>query len=175
MEFAFTARSPDGSTRTGIQHAESVADVRKRLKDAGLFAVHVSADRAVVRGRLPFAGRERSPIRRTDILTLTAQLAIMSEAGVDFAESLQSVADQCRHPRLKRVLLAILEDISAGIAVSEALRRQADVFGEAYVASIAAGEASGTLPEVLKRLTDLLRKETVRWHRIIKDQGISLD
>ena len=26
-----------------------------------------------------------------------------------------------------------------------------------------------------REYTELLRKETVRWHRIIKDQGISLD
>ena len=43
MEFAFTARAFDGTTRTGILDAESVADVRKRLRQDGLFALTVAA------------------------------------------------------------------------------------------------------------------------------------
>jgi type II secretory pathway component PulF len=39
------------------------------------------------------------------------------------------------------------------------MRAQSDAFGEAYVASVAAGEAAGRLPEVLGRLAELLRSE----------------
>ena len=157
MEFAFTARSLDGTTRTGVLDAESVADVRKRLRQDGLFALTVAAGAATGSGHS--ARQRRAGIRKSELLTLTSQLSIMSEAGVDLAESLQSVADRCRDVELKKTLFAVHEDISSGIAVSEALRRRSNVFGEAYVASIAAGEASGTLTEVLKRLTDLLQNE----------------
>jgi type II secretory pathway component PulF len=159
MEFAFTARSCDGTTRTGILDAESVADVRKRLRQDGLFALTVAASETSGVRRAGSRTRRRSGIRKAELLTLTSQLAIMSEAGVDLAESLQSVADRCRDAALKRTLLDVHDDISSGIAVSEALRRRSDVFGEAYVASVAAGEASGTLTEVLKRLSDLLQNE----------------
>jgi type II secretory pathway component PulF len=156
MEFAFTARSFDGTTRTGILDAESVADVRKRLRQDGLFALTVSASESPATRRAGSRKRRGLGIRKAELLTLTSQLSIMSEAGVDLAESLQSVADRCRDAALKRTLLDVHE---AGIAVSEALRRRSDVFGEAYVASIAAGEASGTLTEVLKRLSGLLQNE----------------
>jgi type II secretory pathway component PulF len=161
MEFTFTARSIDGTTQAGVLDAESVAEVRKRLRQDGLFALTVaaSATAKAVRRRDRSARPRGSGIRKSELLTLTSQLSIMSEAGVDLAESLQSVADRCRDAVLKKTLLAVHEDISSGIAVSEALRRRSNVFGEAYVASIAAGEASGTLTEVLKRLTDLLQNE----------------
>ena len=51
------------------------------------------------------------------------------------------------------------EDVSGGKAISVALRAQVHVFGNAYVASVAAGEASGRLPEVLNRLAQLQRSE----------------
>ncbi len=159
MEFAFTARSLDGTTRTGVLDAESVADVRKRLRQDGLFALTVAASAATRSTRGRGLRQRGAGIRKSELLTLTSQLSIMSEAGVDLAESLQSVADRCRDVALKKTLVAVHEDISSGIAVSEALRRRSDVFGEAYVASVAAGEASGTLTEVLKRLTDLLQNE----------------
>ncbi len=159
MDFAFTARSFDGTTQTGILDAESVADARKRLRQDGLFALTVSTSETPEAIRAGSRKRRGAGIRKAELLTLTSQLAIMTEAGVDLAESLQSVADRCRDAALKRTLLDVHEDISSGIAVSEALRRRSDVFGEAYVASIAAGEASGTLTEVLKRLSSLLQNE----------------
>gem|GEM_PF-355596 len=177
MEFAFTARTFDGTTRTGILNAESVADVRTRLRQDGLFALTVSASETSTAHhhgspqsrvspqshssspRHHSPQRRRAGIRKSELLTLTSQLSIMSEAGVDLAESLQSVADRCRDASLKKTLLDVHEDISSGVAVSEALRRRSDIFGEAYVASVAAGEASGTLTEVLKRLSDLLQNE----------------
>ena len=51
-------------------------------------------------------------------------------------------------------------DVMAGKSVSAALRNHIDVFGATYVASVAAGEASGKLPEVLSRLATLQRERT---------------
>ena len=90
---------------------------------------------------------------------LTSQLSIMCQAGIDVAEALGNVAKRCPNPTLARILREIHDDVSAGITVSEALKKHSKVFGGAYVASIAAGEASGTLTEVLKRLAELLKHE----------------
>ena len=57
------------------------------------------------------------------------------------------------------MLEQVHDDVTAGKAISDALRNQVHVFGDAYVASVAAGEASGRLPEVLNRLAQLQRSE----------------
>ncbi|MCH7685218.1 MAG: type II secretion system F family protein, partial [Planctomycetes bacterium] len=69
------------------------------------------------------------------------------------------LAEQCSNPTLKKTLDAVYQDVSSGKPVSVALRKHSHIFGDAYVASIAAAEASGTMTEVLGRLADLLRNE----------------
>jgi type II secretory pathway component PulF len=57
------------------------------------------------------------------------------------------------------MLQHIHEDVLSGNSLSDAMGRYRRVFGEAFVASIAAGETSGRLPDVLNQLVQLQRKE----------------
>ncbi|MFW6169828.1 MAG: type II secretion system F family protein [Planctomycetota bacterium] len=104
----------------------------------------------------PKARRKRGVSQR-DLLTVTMELAIMARAGVDLGTALQSLAKQARSPRLREVFQEVHADVSQGIAISKALSRQRHVFGETYVATVAAGEASGRLSEALDQLADLQR------------------
>lgn len=98
-------------------------------------------------------------IRKTDLLIVTSQLAIMCESRIDLAQALRSVARECRQPELKARLEAIFQDVNTGSSAAAAMNRHADVLGDAYVASIAAAEASGTVTNVLHRLAEMLRNE----------------
>jgi type II secretory pathway component PulF len=53
----------------------------------------------------------------------------------------------------------VSSDVNSGVSASTALGRHSSTFGEAYVAGIAAAEASGTLSDVLQRLCSLLKNE----------------
>jgi type II secretory pathway component PulF len=138
--------------------AESLAEARQSLRDKGLFALSLQAGTATNAVSNRFK-RKRKKVGKSDLLLLTSQLSIMTQAGVDLAEALEGVAENCTHSTLKSVLEEIHNDVSSGSAISESLRKHVDVFGEAYVASVAAGEASGTLSEVLDRLVELLGHE----------------
>ena len=104
--------------------------------------------------RVPRFGK---PVRGKELSNLTVQLAIMSKSGVDIASALQSLSRQCTHPTLKTVLLDVHETVLSGNSLSESLGQYAGVFDETFIASVAAGEASGRLPEVLQQLALLQR------------------
>ncbi len=57
------------------------------------------------------------------------------------------------------ILGQVHKDVTGGKSISDAMHAQAAVFGDAYVASVAAGEAAGKLPEVLGRLAQFQRSE----------------
>lgn len=161
MFFHYTAKSAQGATTAGVLEADTLAVARLQLRERGLFPL---ALRPASGGATAAAGGASRPlwnrrVGKTDLLMLTAQLSIMCRTGMDLAEALQTAASQCRQPALKECLDAIYRDVADGKSVSAALRKQASVFGEAYVTSIAAGEASGRVTEVLGRLADLLRNE----------------
>lgn len=98
-------------------------------------------------------------ISKRDLADATAQLSIMTKSGVDLSTALGSLIRQCQRPAMIEVLEGVHEDVLAGLAFSEALRRRPQAFDEGLVATIAAGELSGRLPEVLSQLADLQRSE----------------
>jgi type II secretory pathway component PulF len=160
MTIHFTAKSRDGSLSSGVLDVASIADARKHLAEKGLYPVSLSEavipSVAHVKER---AGLFKSRIRKTDLLMATCQLAVMTKSKIDLAESLRNVSEHCPHVGLKKTLTTVYDDVVAGKSLSVALSKQSNVFGEAYVSSIAAAEASGTIAESLSRLTDLLRNE----------------
>jgi type II secretory pathway component PulF len=132
-----------GARSGDTDHRRSVESPPQRLRQVA------QADSSLARLRL----------KHRDVVNMTVQLAIMARAGVDIAGGLQSLARQCRSPAVKKVLSQVHESVLGGSSLSESLGQFPRAFGETFVASIAAGEASGRLPDVLQQLASLLRGE----------------
>lgn len=112
---------------------------------------------APAEARTPHAVWGRVPLR--EVASVTAQLAIMTRSGVPLAGALHSLARKTRSSRLRDILKHIHDQVMAGRAFSHALGGYTHVFGSTYVASVAAGEASGRMSEVLGHLAQLQRRE----------------
>ena len=164
MQFAYTAKSGSGSVTTGMLDAESLIDAQARLREMGLFALSLSKAKRASTASGWNIGTGR--VTNKDLLALTSQLAIMTKAGVDLAGALKSVADYTVKPSLKRTIVAVHRDVESGASVSQALQRHVHIFGEAYIASVAAGETAGRLSDVLHRLTQMLRSEMRLTNRV---------
>ena len=101
-------------------------------------------------------------IRKLEVAEVTGQLAIMTKSGVDLASALSSLASQCQRPQLAAVLADVRESVMSGSSFSEALRMHPTVVNPTFVATIAAGEASGRMAEVLQQLAKMQKKEIRR-------------
>lgn len=100
-------------------------------------------------------------------VNFTSQLAMMTGAGVSVSGALKSVIKQCTRPAFKKKLELIQQDVLGGSSLSAALRKHPQVFDAAYVATVAAGEASGKMQDVLAELAELQRAE-LRLRRTIR-------
>lgn len=160
MQYQYAAKSSTGATLTGVLAAGSLPDVRRQLREQGLFLISAQpADHGrALPGSSGYRAR-RGRISKRDLVTLTSQLAIMARSGVDLATALHNLAAQTTQPRLRAILQEVHAEVIAGKPVSQALGNHQGVFGKSYIAGIAAAEASGRLPEVLNRLATLLRGE----------------
>jgi type II secretory pathway component PulF len=154
MQYAYTAKSMHGETSTGVVVADSLAQAQKQLREKGLYMVSAAAG-----GGAKAKKMSKGRVSKKDLVNLTSQLAIMTRAGIDIAGALQSLAKQATNATLKNALDGVYNDVMGGRPVSAAMKGYPAVFDNTYVASIAAGEASGKLPEVLDRLAQMQRAE----------------
>lgn len=165
MNFQYVVKAKDGSQSRGRIEAPSAADARRMLLEQGKFALSLSEVSAGMNGPLQLKRQKTQltlfapKISKADVLMTTSQLYVMSQAGIDIAESIQSVAENCTHKEMRRVLNEIYSDVATGLSVSVALEKHVHVFGESYVSAIAAAEASGTMTAALKRLSEMLQNE----------------
>ena len=159
MQFAYTAKSTAGDVLSGMMNADSMEHVRNRLRDQDLFPMSVTK-RSFLKDL--FATKMSKPkgrVKPRELLNMTTQLAIMTKAGIDLAGALKTLSDQTTDKTLKKTLAEVYEDVTGGKAVSASLQKHVHIFGDAYIASVAAGEASGRLSEVFNRLAQLQRSD----------------
>jgi type II secretory pathway component PulF len=159
MQFVYTAKTGAGDIHTGHITAADVEAVKRALREQSLFAIDIRKKASNSPLKALFGGRERAGISKRDLLSVTTQLAIMTRSGVDLASAFKSLSEQCGNATLRNVLGQVHRDVTGGKSISDAMQAQAAIFGDAYVASVAAGEAAGKLPEVLNRLAQFQRTE----------------
>jgi type IV pilus assembly protein PilC len=99
-----------------------------------------------------------SAVSGKDTVLFTRQFATMIDAGLPIVQSLEILVKQSNKRAVKMALTEVKETVETGGSLSEALRRQPKVFDDLYVNLIAAGEAGGTLDEMLTRIAYTLEK-----------------
>ena len=98
----------------------------------------------------------REPVmKETDVLLFTGELADLLEAGMTLGQALGSLANQGDEGSPQRLVCKDLTDrIVNGEAFSEAVKHHPKTFQPLYGNMIKAGESSGAMIEVLRRLVD---------------------
>lgn len=86
------------------------------------------------------------------LLIFTEQLAHLQQAGMTLDEGLGVLEKRLKHPRVQQMIHTLHQSLVDGRSFSQALREFPRIFSPLYVNLVAAGEASGALPEILLRL-----------------------
>src|SRR4051794_14564975 len=159
MQFVYTAKSKVGDIQSGHITAADIEAAKRALREQSLFPIDIRKKTADSPFKALLGRRDRAGLSKRDLLSVTTQLAIMTRSGVDLASAFHSLSQQCSNPMLRSILAQVHKDVTGGKSISDAMFAQAAVFGDAYVASVAAGEAAGKLPEVLGRLAQFQRSE----------------
>ena len=89
------------------------------------------------------------------------QLSILLESGIDIVTALDLFKTQAGNKIFKDTIGEIIADLRGGTSFSDALAKFPKIFPTIYCRTIAAGEQSGNLDMVLKRMADYLEKSDV--------------
>lgn len=160
--FAYTAVEPSGRKRNGLVEASDKDAAIAQVSAGGLFVLEIRPEVQKVRVT---SGQRRRP-SRSDLAIFTRRMADLSAAGLPLDRVLQVVSEQSENAMLSQIARDALEDVRAGLSVSQALAKHPKVFNEVYTQTLRAGEASGQFPEVATRLADFMETEVARRSQI---------
>jgi len=155
--FEYRGFDGGGKAVSGVIDADNAKVARSRLRRQGLFPTEVDVQTKEggkgtgLNREIDFA-RYFQFITVRDIATLTNQMATLLGASVPMAEALTALVDQTEKTKLKIVLSEVKEKVNEGSSLAEALREHPKVFGNLYVHMVRAGERTGGLDKVLRRL-----------------------
>ncbi|MDZ7825877.1 MAG: type II secretion system inner membrane protein GspF [Gammaproteobacteria bacterium] len=155
--YEFVALDARGREQRGVLEADSVRQIRQQLRDRGW--APLSVDTASGRSRSPTRIRGwRRGLSALDLAMVTRHLATLIGAGLPIEEALGAAAEQAGRPRLKSMLMAVRARVLEGHSLAAALAEYPLAFDDLYRSTVAAGEHSGHLEQVLENLADFTER-----------------
>src|SRR5258708_7655758 len=149
--FRYSAMRSDGARITGAMEGTDRSIVLRRLGEQGLHPIDVESSEGTVAAArvLSFGGGVASA---AEISIFTRELAWLLRAGMSLNNALEILAKEAFSRAFGAIVANLRTDIRKGRSFHEALAER-KVFSPYYISMIEVGEASGTLPAVLERLT----------------------
>lgn len=154
MEYSYIAIDKGGLRQKGVIEANSQKEILAFLRTSNLTTLSIKPITANKSLTISYLNK----IKNGDIVIFTRQLSSMILTGLTLIEALNILKKQNNKPKMQVVLNDIIDRVSEGNALSQALENHKDIFSEVYIALIKAAEAGGLMDKVLERLADNLEK-----------------
>jgi general secretion pathway protein F len=164
--FEYSALDAAGKERKGILEGDTPRHIRQLLREQQLLPVSVTevAQKEARRQRSFTLVRRVSP---SDLALFTRQLATLVRAGLPLEESLLAVSQQTEKPRVQSIVLGVRARVMEGHTLADGFAEFPRVFPEIYRATVAAGEQSGHLDNVLERLAEYTESREVIRQKVL--------
>ncbi len=155
MEYRCRLGTPTGEIVEETLLADSEARLRHDLEQKGLCVIAMQPRRSFA--SLTIGRQERRRIPTREFLVFNQELATLLKAGMPLVQSLDILRGRVADPTFRRVVDDVHERVRAGSALSEAFSAHGDLLSGAYIASLLAGEKSGSLEGVLRRFVSYMK------------------
>ncbi|MEG0379519.1 MAG: type II secretion system F family protein, partial [Eubacterium sp.] len=129
-KYNYKAVDSRGQATKGAYEAENIQEFRDFLKGAGLFCLSYQVERE------GFSNSVRGTIPAKDLYLMCSQMGIMLNAGIGVVKGLDVLCQQTANPKLRKILLAVMEDVKKGLAFHQALANQGGAFPFYLISSV---------------------------------------
>lgn len=161
MQFTYQAKQGINKSVQGTVSADTLDAAVAQVVRLGYVPVDVRPV-ADAKGRLGYGAIVlpiRKKVSRNETVFFIQQISDLISAGVPVLRALTLSGQQVRNPYFRDVILKMKDYVRDGGTLSEAMARCPDVFPKLYGNLVRAGEASGKLGDVLRRLADLAQRD----------------
>ncbi len=185
--FEYKAYAAGGATKTGVIDADTPREARSRLRRDKLLVSELRQLRSGRKRAGSASGRKEIKAtawqrlqelrqshrsgpsgRDLDIVTaITRQMGTLLGAGIAMADALNAIIDQSQTRRIETIFRAIKERITQGASLADALSEYPNLFSDLYVNMVRAGEATGQVDVVLRRLADFMQSQRALQRKVV--------
>ncbi|MEP0177193.1 MAG: type II secretion system F family protein [Paraglaciecola sp.] len=144
--FIYQGSNKNGQAVKGEISAKTVLEARNQLRRQGIAAKRVK------KLAKPLFGKGGQKITPADIAMLSRQIATMLTAGVSLIQTLEMIAGAHANMSMRKMLIEITAEVSAGNPLSDTLRKHPKYFDDLYCDLVETGEQSGALETIYDRI-----------------------
>lgn len=170
-QFSYKARRRSGEVVQGVLDVPDRPAALMQIERLGLFPIAVDAPKAAtaaapepsragtkvdIAALLPptlrqYFLRERKP-KLQELATFTQQLTNLLNSGMPLTVALHSMTHLESRGISSQVSQQLRQEVMEGRSLSDAMSKQPAIFSDLYINMVRAGESSGALVEVLRRM-----------------------
>jgi type IV pilus assembly protein PilC len=160
--FAYSGRTRSGQTVSGERVADTMDAAVSALRREQIQVTRIDPAKAPAKAEAkeakPNAPKPGKGVPAKNLAIFTRQFSVMIDAGLPLVQCLEILGRQEPHKNFAAVILKVREDVEAGAALADSMKRHPKTFDALYSNMIAAGEAGGILDTILKRLAVYIEK-----------------
>lgn len=156
--FKYKAVKSTGEIIKGIYNAQSKEEVIQMIR--GKKQIPVKIEEVKIKSKnVAKLDYFRTKVKAKDLAIFCKQFYTMLYAGIPLINCLEVLIEQSENRILKKAIEDIFTQMQKGVILSEALKKNKNVFPHLLVSMVEAGELTGNLDEILKRMSEHYEKE----------------
>ena len=146
--FIYTATDVQGKVvKNQKMNAEDVNDFLEKIHDKGLFC---SSYKEAKGG----SGKNLHKFTTKELAYDCRQMSAMLTSGLTLVKSLDIMQREQQKEAPKQIYREIYEEVQKGTSFSDAIKMQGDAFPNFFISMVQAGESSGSLDQVMRKMED---------------------
>ncbi|EHP46981.1 MAG: type II secretion system F family protein [Clostridium perfringens] len=154
--FKYKAINSEGQRIEGSQSADSESQVREMLLSNQYYPLSIEKENSKSKSNFSFNRK----VKLKDIAVFCRQFYVMLDSGLSIGKALNILIEQGEKPKIREALIGVNGDLKRGETLANSMRKRKDVFPNLLTSMIDAGERSGNLDIILKRMAEYYEKET---------------
>ncbi|MDK0571276.1 type II secretion system F family protein [Clostridium perfringens] len=154
--FKYKAINSEGQRIEGSQSADSESQVREMLLSNQYYPLSIEKENSKNKSNFSFNRK----VKLKDIAVFCRQFYVMLDSGLSIGKALNILIEQGEKPKIREALIGVNGDLKRGETLANSMRKRKDVFPNLLTSMIDAGERSGNLDIILKRMAEYYEKET---------------
>lgn len=174
MILTYDAIDAGGRSTTDSIEAQNAREAVEQLRRRGLYVKKITEPRdgmksaaggAHAASKPKLSASVRLPLKL--LVQITRQMAMLLRAGSELVPAISAIQRQMTKPNHAALLGKLVNDLEDGMTLTQTLQKHPRTFDAIYCAIVAAGEASGTLTEMLERLSVIVGKRRTLRKKIL--------